>query len=126
MLVMYDYLIVGAGATGLAFADAVAAAENVQVTVVDRQPAPGGHWLQAYPFLRLHMPSAYYGVNSLALGEDSIDEAARMPATTSGQPAAGPRVLRRGGGSACATGQVRVLTGHEHSAPEATASRSKT
>ncbi len=69
-----DYLVVGAGASGLAFADTlVAEAENVGVTVVDRQQAPGGHWLHAYPFVRLHTPSSYYGVNSLALGEDRID-----------------------------------------------------
>jgi hypothetical protein len=26
-----------------------------------------------YPFVRLHSPSAFYGVNSLALGVDRID-----------------------------------------------------
>ena len=73
-----DYLVVGAGASGLAFADTlVAEAENVQVTVVDRRQAPGGHWLQAYPFVRLHIPSAYYGVSSLALGEDRIEYGVR-------------------------------------------------
>ena len=41
---------------------------------MDRREAPGGHWRQAYPFVRLHTPSAYYGVNSLALGDDRIDE----------------------------------------------------
>ena len=71
-----DYLVVGAGARGLAFADAlVAETEDVEVTVIDRRPVPGGHWLHAYPFVRLHTPSAYYGVNSLALGEDRIDRA---------------------------------------------------
>ena len=71
-----DYLVVGAGASGLAFADTlVAEATDVEVTVIDRRPAPGGHWLHAYPFVRLHSPSAYYGVNSLALGEDRIDVA---------------------------------------------------
>jgi hypothetical protein len=34
----------------------------------------GGHWLDAYPFVRLHMPSAYYGVASRPLGRDLIDE----------------------------------------------------
>ena len=69
-----DYLVVGAGASGLAFADTlVARGGDVEVMVIDRQPAPGGHWLHAYPFVRLHIPSAYYGVNSLALGEDRID-----------------------------------------------------
>ena len=41
--------------------------------MVDRRQAPGGHWLEAYPFVRLHQPSAYYGVNSLALGSETID-----------------------------------------------------
>jgi cation diffusion facilitator CzcD-associated flavoprotein CzcO len=70
-----DYLVVGAGASGLAFANTLAAEGDADVTVVDRQPAAGGHWLHAYPFVRLHTPSAYYGVDSLALGEDRIDVA---------------------------------------------------
>ena len=74
MLFNTDYLVVGAGASGLAFTDALVAEANVDVTVVDRQAAPGGHWLNAYPFVRLHTPSAYYGVNSLSLGEDRIDQ----------------------------------------------------
>ncbi|MGA7911263.1 MAG: NAD(P)-binding protein [Candidatus Dormiibacterota bacterium] len=69
-----DYLVVGAGASGLAFADALLAEANVAVTLVDRREAPGGHWRQAYPFVRLHTPSAFYGVNSLALGQDRIDQ----------------------------------------------------
>lgn len=67
-----DYLVVGAGASGLAFADALVAEADVDVTVVDRQADPGGHWLHAYPFVRLHTPSAYYGVNSLSLGENRV------------------------------------------------------
>jgi hypothetical protein len=34
----------------------------------------GGHWLDGYPFLRLHQPSACYGVNSRVLGNNRIDE----------------------------------------------------
>lgn len=68
-----DYLVVGAGASGLAFADTLLAEANVTVTLVDRREAAGGHWLQAYSFVRLHTPSAFYGVNSLALGQDRID-----------------------------------------------------
>src|SRR5947209_10012557 len=71
-----DYLVVGAGATGLAFADTlVAEADDVEVAIIDRREGPGGHWLNAYPFVRLHTPSAYYGVSSLPLGEDRIDDA---------------------------------------------------
>ena len=69
-----DYLVVGAGASGLAFVDAVVGQADVDVVLVDRRHAPGGHWLDAYPFVRLHQPSAYYGVDSMVLGHDRIDE----------------------------------------------------
>jgi hypothetical protein len=67
------YLVVGAGAAGLAFADALIAASDADVVLVDRRHAPGGHWNDTYPFVRLHQPSAFYGVNSRILGDDSID-----------------------------------------------------
>ena len=68
-----DYLIVGAGATGMAFADTLLAETDHDLVIVDRRHQPGGHWVDAYPFVKLHQPSAYYGVNSLPLGEDRID-----------------------------------------------------
>ena len=69
-----DYLVVGAGASGMAFADTLAANTGAEVVLVDRRHQPGGHWLEAYPFVRLHQPSAYYGVESRPLGYDKIDE----------------------------------------------------
>lgn len=68
-----DYLVVGAGASGMAFADTLVASTDADVTLVDRRHRPGGHWLDAYSFVRLHQPSAYYGVESRALGHDRID-----------------------------------------------------
>jgi hypothetical protein len=68
-----DYLVVGAGAAGMAFVDALLAHSKATVTVVDRRHAPGGHWIDAYPFVRLHQPSALYGVDSVPLGQDAID-----------------------------------------------------
>jgi hypothetical protein len=68
-----DYLVVGAGATGMAFADALVAESDADVVLVDRRHRPGGHWLDAYPFVRLHQPSAYYGVNSRVLGQNRVD-----------------------------------------------------
>jgi hypothetical protein len=68
-----DYLIVGCGAAGMAFADALIEACDADVVMIDRRHAPGGHWHDAYPFVRLHQPSAYYGVNSLPLGSETID-----------------------------------------------------
>lgn len=70
-----DYLVVGAGAAGMAFAGALIAACAADVVMVDRRHRPGGHWNDAYPFVRLHQPSAFYGVNSRMLGGDSIDTA---------------------------------------------------
>jgi hypothetical protein len=68
-----DYLVVGSGAAGMAFVDALVADSTADVVMLDRRHAPGGHWHDAYPFVRLHQPSAYYGVNSLPLGSDTID-----------------------------------------------------
>ncbi|MFB9746960.1 pyridine nucleotide-disulfide oxidoreductase [Leifsonia shinshuensis] len=68
-----DYLVVGAGASGMAFVDSLITASDADVIMVDRRFAPGGHWNDSYPFIRLHQPSAYYGVNSLPLGADAID-----------------------------------------------------
>ncbi|MGL4230079.1 MAG: NAD(P)-binding protein [Casimicrobium sp.] len=63
-----DYLVVGAGAAGLAFADTLVQETDAHITIVDRHAKPGGHWNNAYPFVALHQPSAFYGVNSLSLG----------------------------------------------------------
>jgi hypothetical protein len=68
-----DYVIAGAGAVGMAFADTLVAETSARLVIVDRRPRPGGHWNDAYPFVRLHGPSATYGVNSLALGSGRID-----------------------------------------------------
>lgn len=68
-----DYLVVGAGASAMAFVDALLSASEAQVVLVDRRHQAGGHWLNAYPFVRLHQPSAVYGVASRRLGEDRID-----------------------------------------------------
>jgi hypothetical protein len=70
-----DYLVVGAGASGMAFTDALVAEDPAcDVLLVDRRHRPGGHWLDAYPFVRLHQPSATYGVASTPLGGDRIDD----------------------------------------------------
>lgn len=69
-----DYLVVGAGASGMAFIDTLLALTDARVVLVDRQERPGGHWQHAYPFVRLHQPSANYGVASRRLGSDHIDE----------------------------------------------------
>ena len=68
-----DYLVIGAGASGMAFVDTLLTESDSQIVMIDRRHAPGGHWLDAYPFARLHQPSACYGVNSMALGSGGAD-----------------------------------------------------
>ena len=69
-----DYLVVGAGAAGMAFTDALVQHADVRVALVDRRHSPGGHWLDAYPFVRLHQASAFYGVASTLLGGGQVQE----------------------------------------------------
>jgi len=69
-----DYLVVGGGATGMAFADEILhRSKTARVVVVERRAKPGGHWNSAYRFVTLHQPALYYGVNSEPLGEDERD-----------------------------------------------------
>ncbi|MDZ4759985.1 MAG: NAD(P)/FAD-dependent oxidoreductase [Alphaproteobacteria bacterium] len=69
-----DYLIVGCGALGMSAADQLLEETDATIVMVDRRHAPGGHWNDAYPFVRLHQPSAFYGTGSRQLGANRIDE----------------------------------------------------
>jgi hypothetical protein len=69
-----DYLVVGAGAMGMAFTDALIDHADVRVALVDRRHGVGGHWLSAYPFVRLHQSSTFYGVASTLLGGGRIQD----------------------------------------------------
>ncbi len=69
-----DYQVIGAGACGMAFTDALIEESDADVVMVDCRHRPGGHWNDAYPFVRLHMPSAIYGINSRQLGNDTIEQ----------------------------------------------------
>jgi hypothetical protein len=69
-----DYLIIGSGAVGMTFADQLLTETDADIAIVDRHHMPGGHWNDAYSFVRLHQPSAYYGVGSRPLGSNRIDE----------------------------------------------------
>ncbi|MBI1393264.1 MAG: NAD(P)-binding protein [Alphaproteobacteria bacterium] len=86
-----DYLVIGAGAVGLSFADALLAESSATMVVVDRRHAPGGHWNDAYPFVRLHQPSLFYGVASMELGSGRIDDAG--PNAGNFELASGPEVV---------------------------------
>jgi hypothetical protein len=69
-----DYLVVGAGAMGMAFTDALIDHADVRVALVDRRHSVSGHWLEAYPFVRLHQASAFYGVASTLLGGGRLQQ----------------------------------------------------
>lgn len=72
--VQADYLVVGAGASGMAFTDALIDHCDARVALVDRRHGVGGHWLEAYPFVRLHQASTFYGAASTLLGGGRIQE----------------------------------------------------
>jgi hypothetical protein len=64
-----DYLILGTGAMGMAFADEILTQRpNDRLILVDQHAKAGGHWNDAYSFVSLHQPAAFYGVNSEKLG----------------------------------------------------------
>jgi hypothetical protein len=114
-----DYLIVGSGASGLAFADSLIEEDpGAELLLVDRRPGPGGHWLDAYPFVRLHTPSSYYGVNSLRLGEDRIDESGENAGFYERATGAELRAYFAEVASRLTkTGRVRIMYEHEHLGP---------
>ncbi|MDJ0920878.1 MAG: NAD(P)/FAD-dependent oxidoreductase [Henriciella sp.] len=69
-----DYLVIGSGAMGMAFADVILSESDKQVLIVDMHHKPGGHWNDAYSFVTLHQPSSYYGVSSKELSKGRIDQ----------------------------------------------------
>ena len=84
-----DYVVVGGGASAMAFVDTLLS-EHASATLlmVDRHHRPGGHWNDAYPFVRLHQPSEYYGVASRELSDgtkDSIGHNAGLYGQASGE-----------------------------------------
>lgn len=58
----------------MAFADQLLTDTDASIIIVDRHAKPGGHWNDAYPFVRLHGPSLNYGVNSTLLGSGQIEQ----------------------------------------------------
>ena len=95
---------------GMAFTDALIDHADVRVALVDRRHGVGGHWLEAYPFVRLHQASAFYGVASTLLGGGQLQQ--RGPEAGLQERAAQPeicayyaRTARPDGG----VGQGRVL-----------------
>lgn len=59
---------------GMAFTDSLIDHADVRVALVDRRHGVSGHWLAAYPFVRLHQSSAFYGVASTLLGGGQLQQ----------------------------------------------------
>ena len=73
-----DYLIIGAGAMGMGFLDElINNSSDLKAIIVDKRDKPGGHWNDAYSFVRLHQPALTYGVNSRTLGVGGVDLASK-------------------------------------------------
>lgn len=69
-----DFVIVGSGAIGMAFADIIMTESDATMIIIDRYAKPGGHWNVAYPFVQLHQPSTFYGVSSKELSGGRIEQ----------------------------------------------------
>ena len=115
-----DYLVIGAGAAGMAFTDAlVGHSDDKRVAVVDRRHAAGGHWLDDYPFVRLHQASSFYGVASTLLGEGRVQ--ADGPEQGLHERASAPQVcdyFDRVRAALEATGRVAFHFASEHTGDE--------
>ena len=73
-----DYLVVGAGAMGMSFLEElIKNSSDIEAIIIDTRSAPGGHWNDAYSFVRLHQPALTYGVNSRSLGSGGADLASK-------------------------------------------------
>ena len=84
MEITTDYLIVGAGVMGMGFLDEVIRnSRKLEAVIVDIRDKPGGHWNDAYPFVRLHQPALTYGVNSRTLGVGGADLASKSQGLSS-------------------------------------------
>ncbi|KAI9031049.1 pyridine nucleotide-disulfide oxidoreductase-domain-containing protein [Hyaloraphidium curvatum] len=71
-----DYLVIGAGALGIAFCDSLlSSSDTATVILADRNDRPGGHWTVAYPYVALHQAAFSYGVAGTMLGSGTEVEA---------------------------------------------------
>ena len=106
---------VGAGASGLAFVDALVAGAGAgaEVTVVDRRRAPGGHRLHR-PLRPSASPLGVLRGRLAALGAGPHRPVGETPATTNGRRARICDCFALAASRLTRTGQVRILTEHEH------------
>ena len=109
---------------GMAFTDALTDHADVRVALIDRRHSVSGHWLEAYPFVRLHQASALYGVASTLLGGGQLqqrgpEEGLQERATQSEICAYYARMLDR----MVESGKVEFFANSEHVGDRAVVSR---
>jgi hypothetical protein len=65
----WDYVVVGAGASGMSFVDSLLkhTQKPITVAILDKRDHPGGHWNDGYGFVKLHQSARNYGVESTKL-----------------------------------------------------------
>ena len=68
-----DYFVIGCGASSMAFIDTILTETSYNIIVIDKRDNPGGHWNDAYEFVKLHQPAVYYGINSEKLEKNKND-----------------------------------------------------
>ena len=101
-----DYLIIGAGATGMCFLDElINNSSSLTAIIVEQRDKPGGHWNDAYSFVRLHQPACTYGLNSRTLGAGGPDLATKSQIVAH---------FEDGLAELLATGRVTFLSQCEH------------
>ena len=63
----FDYLIIGAGVTGLTFADMLLRETPAQIAIVDRYGRAGGAWNDAYAYAQLEHAPNQFGIPSFPI-----------------------------------------------------------
>jgi len=86
-----DYVIIGSGAVGMAFADILVTESDASLIIIDSYAKPGGHWNVAYPFVQLHQPASFYGVSSKELSGGRLEQGGLNDGL--GELSSGPEVL---------------------------------
>jgi len=69
-----DYLVVGAGLSGLSFVDELITRTSASILIVDKRDLPGGHWNDTYPYVKLHQPAIRYGIKSKELSNGRVND----------------------------------------------------
>lgn len=65
----FDYLIIGAGISGLSFADTLLREREAKIAIVDRYPGPGGAWNSVYAHAELAQDPNRYGLPTFTIAQ---------------------------------------------------------